>query len=63
VEISGVNAGAFVGASFFINPGRKNEAGETLWLVLMPEHPALVSTSAVSNDKRRKFQFNLTCRV
>jgi hypothetical protein len=63
VGISGANAGALVGASFFSRPGRKKVAGETLWLALMPEHPVLASTSVASTAKPRKLQFNLTCRV
>ncbi len=63
VEISGVKVGAFVGASFFMIPGRKKLAGETVWLALMPLHPVPASDNAASRVRHGKFQFNLTCGV
>jgi len=49
LELSGNAAGALVeGEPAFINPGRKNEAGETLWLALMPPQPVLHNASAIS---------------
>jgi hypothetical protein len=64
VGISGVKAGALVGQSFFKMPGRKKEAGETLWVVLMPLQPANTSgQEAVISARGKKFQLNLTCRV
>jgi len=60
----GKAAGALVeGASAFINPGRKNEAGETLWLALMPPHPVEHNTSASSIANPGKILFILTCLV
>jgi hypothetical protein len=41
----------------------KNDAGETLPLVLMPEQPAPHSATNASIASRDKFQFNLTCPV
>jgi len=63
VEISGVRAGAFVGAAFFNSPGSKKLAGETLWLALMPPQPLAASDNAASRARHGKFQFNLTCGV
>ena len=50
-----------VGGSAFISPGRKNVAGETDVLALMPEQPAPNSVKNASIASRDKFQFNLTC--
>jgi len=58
---TGVLAGA--GGSAFISPGRKNEAGETVAPVLMPEQPALDNAKNTSIARHGKFQFNLTCPV
>jgi hypothetical protein len=63
VEFCGVKAGGSTGASFFMRPGRKKLAGETLWLVLMPLQPVNVSGQAASAVSHKKFQHNLTCRV
>ena len=62
-EISGVSAGAFVGASFFMSPGKKKLAGETVWLAFTPLQPAAASGNAASRVRHGKFQFNLTCEV
>jgi hypothetical protein len=51
------------GGSAFISPGKKNEAGETDVLALMPEQPAPNSVKNASIASRDKFQFNLTCPV
>ena len=63
--MSDIATGALVaaGGSARIIPGRKKLAGETLWLALMPAHPALKSTTAASIAKDMKLHFNLTCRV
>ena len=57
--------GAWVadGGSAFISPGRKNEAGETLPLALMPEQPAPDNNTNASIASHGKNQFNLTCPV
>jgi hypothetical protein len=46
-----------------MSPGKKNEAGETLPLALMPEQPAPDSNTNASIASRVKNQFNLTCPV
>ena len=51
------------GGSAFNSPGRKNEAGETLLLALMPPQPVLNSVKNTSIASHNKFQFNLTCPV
>jgi hypothetical protein len=51
------------GGSALINPGRKKLAGETLWLALMPPHPAPKSASTAGIASHRNLHFNLTCRV
>ncbi len=43
--------------------GRKNMAGETLPLALMPEQPAPKAASNASIASHGDFQFNLTCPV
>jgi hypothetical protein len=44
------------GWSAFSNPGRKNEAGETLCLELIPLHPAPKAKRAAHVTKRQDFQ-------
>ena len=70
--VSGADAEANTGAladgggSAFITPGRKNVAGETEPLALMPEHPVPHQPPTASNTSiasRADFQFNLTCPV
>jgi hypothetical protein len=64
LEFSGNAAGVLVeGGSAFNSPGRKNEAGETLWLALMPPQPVLHSASTISIASAGKFLFILTCPV
>jgi hypothetical protein len=65
VDISWNATGAFVthDPSFFIIPGNKNDAGETVVPVWMPLQPALDSANAASIASRIKFQFNLTSRL
>jgi hypothetical protein len=65
VDISRKATGAFVahGASFFIIPGNKNDAGETVVPAWMPLQPALDTENAASIASRIKFQFNLTSRL
>jgi hypothetical protein len=63
LEISGCSDGVFVEQSFFKSPGRKKLAGETLWLELIPLQPAAAIGRANNMASRRKFQFNLTCRL
>jgi hypothetical protein len=64
LEVSGNATGALVeGGPAFISPGRKNEAGETLWLALMPPQPALPIASTTSMVSASKFLFILTCLV
>jgi len=64
VEVSVNAAGALVeGRSAFKSPGRKNEAGETLWLALMPLQPVLHNANAISIASAGKFLFILTCLV
>ena len=60
MEISGVKAGAFVGASFFKSPGKKNDAGETDVPALMPLHPVPENASAARSANNMKFQCNFT---
>lgn len=54
LEIFGGKAGALVGASFLKSPGKKNDAGETLVLVLMPLQPAPKSATVASIASHRK---------
>ena len=64
MESSGNAAGALVeGGPAFNSPGRKNEAGEMLWLALMPLQPAPNSASTISIASTGKFLFILTCLV
>jgi hypothetical protein len=64
LEGSGSATGELVEAgAAFISPGRKNDAGETLWLALMPLQPELHRASAISIASHRKLPFNLTCPV
>ncbi|HXE41955.1 MAG TPA: hypothetical protein VN516_02935, partial [Candidatus Baltobacteraceae bacterium] len=50
-----------VAASFFISPGRKNDAGETLVPALMPEQPTHINANTVANIANNgKLQFNFT---
>ncbi len=42
-------------------PGRKNVAGDTLCVVLIPLQPASANGNAASTASHRKNQFNLTC--
>jgi hypothetical protein len=64
LESSGNTAGALVeGGPAFNTPGRKNEAGETLWLALMPPQPVLNSADAISIASAGKLLFILTCPV
>ena len=51
------------GGLAFNSPGKKNEAGETDVLALMPEQPVPDSITNTSIASRGKFQFNLTCPV
>jgi hypothetical protein len=51
-----------VGLAFRI-PGKKKDAGETLWLALMPPQPDVPNASATNIATSIKFQFNLTCTV
>jgi len=61
---SGKAAGALVeGGPAFNNPGRKNEAGETLLLALMPPQPAVHNAHAISIASAGEFLFILTCLV
>jgi len=61
VEVWGNETGVLVAASFLKSPGRKNDAGETLVPVLMPEQPAPKKISAAADiASNGKFQFNLT---
>jgi len=63
-EVSGNATGALVaGGPAFISPGSRNDAGETLWLALMPPQPALPTASATSVVSASKFLFILTCLV
>ena len=49
--------------SAFIRPGKKNVAGETLPLALMPEQPALKSASNASIARPTGFQLDFTATV
>jgi hypothetical protein len=61
-DVSGPHAGALVAGGFaFSSPGKKNDAGETLWLALMPPQPPSKKGIGSSIANRRNFQFNLTC--
>jgi hypothetical protein len=58
--------GALVVAGLaFRIPGKKKDAGETLWLALMPPQPLVPTTKASATNIATsiKFQFNLTCAV
>jgi hypothetical protein len=50
-----------VGELAFMIPGRKKDAGETVWLALMPPQPAVASATNIASNGI--FQFNLTCTV
>lgn len=61
MEVCGNEAGALVGTLFFIRPGRKKDAGETLAPVLMPEQPTPANASASANiANNENLQFNFT---
>jgi hypothetical protein len=60
---SGVKAGGLTGASFFISPGTRKVAGETLPPAFMPLQPETASGKTTSIASHRNFQQNLTCRV
>jgi len=61
---SGNVAGVLVeGGPAFKSPGRKNEAGETVLLALMPPQPMVHSASAISIVSAGEFLFILTCLV
>jgi len=52
----GSSGSACCGGSAFSNPGRKNEAGEMLWLALIPLHPAPNARRAAQATNRQDFQ-------
>ncbi|HEV2455256.1 MAG TPA: hypothetical protein VGY98_13410 [Verrucomicrobiae bacterium] len=61
--LTGITAGVLVpdGVSFLSNPGKKNEAGETLVPALTPPQPLKNNGSARTDIASHKdFQFNLT---
>ncbi len=64
LEFSPNMAGAFVfGGSAFMIPGKKKEAGVTVWLALIPPQPEVPNASATNIASNEIFQFNLTCTV
>src|SRR5208283_3723439 len=64
LEITGPAVGALVmGGSALSKPGKKNDAGETVWLALMPPHPVQPTINAAAMASDSKCQFNLTCSL
>jgi len=44
----------------WINPGNRNDAGETPWVAFIPLHPATNRSKTEIMASRKTFQFNLT---
>lgn len=49
----GLSFPPFCGGSAFNIPGRKNDAGETVVPVLMPEHPVKITPHKATKASRR----------
>jgi hypothetical protein len=54
-----IKSGCAGGGSACSSPGRKNEAGDTLCVLLMPLHPAPNNKPLPHIANRTIFQFNL----
>ena len=61
-SVGKIRSGCAGGGSTRSSPGNKKEAGETLWEVLTPLHPAPSDKTAPHIANRAIFQFNLTTR-
>ncbi len=52
-----------MGGSALSKPGKRNDAGETVWLALTPPHPVQATINAAAMASDSKCQFNLTCSL
>jgi hypothetical protein len=65
-EFAGMAQGELVagGGSFLKSPGKKNDAGETVALALIPPQPLVIKARGTSRIASHiNFQFILTCLV